>query len=81
MKNDNQCGKCCIKYGDGGLTAARSEIRHWEEFRPDIAAYIQNGNLWADPQTGKRLDRCPWLRQVPGQAKYTCDIYEDRPEE
>ncbi|HHJ18661.1 MAG TPA: YkgJ family cysteine cluster protein, partial [Gammaproteobacteria bacterium] len=26
MKECNQCGKCCIKYSDGGLSASSSEI-------------------------------------------------------
>ena len=32
-----------------------------------------------DPNTGKQLDVCPWLRKVPDQNIYTCDIYHDRP--
>ena len=23
--------------------------------------------------------RCPWLRKVPDENKYLCDIYNDRP--
>ena len=34
-----------------------------------------------DPETGRQLTLCPWLRQVPGQQKYTCDIYFDRPDD
>ncbi|MFA0704132.1 YkgJ family cysteine cluster protein, partial [Vibrio sp. 10N.222.48.A3] len=26
MKDCNQCGKCCIKYGDGDLAATQEEI-------------------------------------------------------
>ena len=25
--------------------------------------------------------RCPWLRKLPGQNKYICRIYYDRPDE
>lgn len=25
--------------------------------------------------------RCPWLRKLPGQSKYICRIYHDRPED
>jgi Fe-S-cluster containining protein len=32
-----------------------------------------------DPETGKQIERCPWLNKLPGQNKYTCDIYYDRP--
>ena len=26
MKDCNQCGKCCIKYGDGGIEASDEDI-------------------------------------------------------
>lgn len=34
-----------------------------------------------DPDTGERIKRCPWLRQLPDQEKYSCDIYYDRPDD
>jgi len=81
MKDCNQCGKCCIKYSNGGLTASEGEIELWEIFRPNISRYVRNGELWFDPNTGQQIERCPWLRQESGQEKYTCDIYYDRPED
>ena len=33
------------------------------------------------PDTGKPIEQCPWLRKVPDQNKYTCDIYFDRPDD
>ncbi len=81
MKECNQCGKCCINYGDGGLSALSSEIEYWETFRPEIFAYVKNGEIWINPETGKQLERCPWLRQEPDQQKFTCDIYHDRPDD
>ena len=30
-------------------------------------------------ETGEILDRCPWLEKLPGERKYTCSIYFDRP--
>lgn len=33
------------------------------------------------PTTGEQLKRCPWLRQVENEEKYTCDIYHDRPDD
>ena len=53
----------------------------WETFRPNIAKYVSAGNIWIDPTTGKQIEICPWLRQVPDQARYTCDIYNDRPDD
>jgi Fe-S-cluster containining protein len=81
VKECNQCGKCCINYSNGGLCASASEIEYWEIFRPDIYSYVRDGKIWVSPDTGKQLDRCPWLRQLPNQDKYICDIYADRPED
>jgi len=87
MKDCNQCGKCCIKYGDGALSASDEDIEMWEVFRPHIAQYVRNKQIWFDPKTDKQLSFCPFLEKVPvadnssGQAKYTCAIYQDRPED
>ncbi len=79
MKECNQCGKCCIRYGDGGLSASAEEIEWWETHRPDIAKYVRNGKIWVNPTTGLQMARCPWLQQLPGERKYICNIYYDRP--
>jgi Fe-S-cluster containining protein len=81
VKDCNQCGKCCKNYSDGGLSATASEIEFWEIFRPDIYRYVSDGKIWMSPDTGKQIKRCPWLQQLPGQDKYICDIYYDRPDE
>lgn len=81
MKECNQCGKCCTKYSDGGLSATESEINMWELFNPEISEYVRNGKIWMSPDTGNQLTLCPWLRKVPNQEKYTCDIYFDRPDD
>jgi len=81
VKECNQCGKCCENYSDGGLSASKSEIEYWEIFRPRIYNFVSGGNIWVDPDTGKQLKRCPWLRQIPNQDKYVCDIYYDRPDD
>ena len=77
----NQCGKCCTKYSNGGLSASKSEIEYWEIHRPDIVRYVSNGNIWMDPDTGKQIELCPWLRKLPNQNKFVCDIYYDRPDD
>ncbi len=79
MKACNQCGKCCINYSNGGLSASVSEIEAWEDKRPDIMRYVSEGKIWVDPDTGEQLTRCPWLRKESNQEKYSCDIYDDRP--
>jgi len=85
MKECNSCGKCCIKYGDGSLSASESDIEMWELFRPDIYRYVRNNEIWFDPESGESLTSCPWLRQIPnqggGETRYSCDIYLDRPED
>jgi Fe-S-cluster containining protein len=81
MKECNSCGKCCIKYGDGGLSASESDVEMWELFRPDIYRYVRQGEIWFDPDNGKQLHSCPWLRKAPDSEKYSCDIYLDRPED
>ena len=81
MKECNQCGKCCVLYGGGGLTAVPSDIDRWETHRPDIARYARGDKIWIDPESGEQLLVCPWLEKMPGQDKYLCKIYFDRPEE
>lgn len=34
-----------------------------------------------NPGSGKQLELCPWLRKLPNQNKYICDIYDDRPDD
>ena len=77
MKNCNQCGKCCIKYSNGGLSASEDEIKHWDVFKPEVYNFVNNGKIWMDTTTGKQLEICPWLRKE--NNLYTCDIYFDRP--
>lgn len=87
MKDCNQCGKCCTKYGDGGLSATVEEIEMWELLQPDIYKYVRKGNIWHDPDSGEQLTHCPFLEPIPGpggspdQQKYSCGIYLDRPED
>jgi len=81
MKACNQCGKCCVKYRNGGLSVTQDEIDSWQLFKPDIAEYVNKGKIWHQPDTGLPISLCPWLRKTPGQNLYTCDIYYDRPDD
>ncbi|MCG0022060.1 YkgJ family cysteine cluster protein [Vibrio parahaemolyticus] len=86
MKDCNQCGKCCIKYGDGDLAATQEEIDLWELFNPDIFEYVKDGRIWFDPETREQLHSCPFLELAPKSSagekdKYTCSIYLNRPED
>ncbi|OEF08893.1 YkgJ family cysteine cluster protein [Vibrio genomosp. F10] len=86
MRDCNQCGKCCIKYGGGDLWVSQEEIDLWEIFNPDIFDYVKGGEIWFDPKTGEKLQRCPFLELAPKTSKndpdrYTCSIYLSRPED
>ena len=83
MKECNQCGKCCIKYADGGLSATAAEISWWESARPKIARFVHKGEIWCDPDTGHKLTRCPFLveEQTETRRLYSCGIYQDRPDD
>ena len=86
MKDCNQCGKCCIKYGDGALSATKEEIDLWELFEPEIFQYVKDEEIWFDPNSGVKLNRCPFLDVIPKTSplapdKYTCSIYLSRPED
>ena len=86
MKDCNQCGKCCIKYGGGDLVATQEEIDQWEQFNPEIFIYVRDNEIWFDPDTSNRLTKCPFLELAPkinqqAPDKYTCRIYLHRPED
>jgi Fe-S-cluster containining protein len=86
MKDCNQCGKCCIKYGGGDLSATKEEIDLWEIFNPEIYKYVKNNEIWFDPESGVSLKTCPFLDITPKKSPsapnmYTCSIYLDRPED
>lgn len=89
MKDCNQCGKCCIKYGDGALSASPEEIEMWALFQPHIYQYVKGNDIWFCPDTRVQLTRCPFLEvelnqgkgKEKGKEKYTCSIYLSRPED
>jgi len=86
MKDCNQCGKCCIKYGGGDLSATKEEIDLWEIFNPEIFEYVKDEAIWFDPKSGAKLTTCPFLEIVPktntlAPNSYTCSIYLDRPDD
>ena len=79
MKDCNQCGKCCIKYGGSGLSISAEEISSLEIFNPQVREYVHQGEIWFDPISGEPLQHCPWLVKLPNQPIYQCKIYLDRP--
>ena len=81
MKDCNSCGKCCIKYSNGGLSASDADLELWESLRPEIYRYVRDGKIWMEPDSGQQIKLCPWLRKEPDQVQFTCAIYFDRPED
>lgn len=81
MKDCNACGKCCIKYGNGGLSISNQELQTWIDDAPEIAKYAHNGEIWFDPRTQQLLNACPWLEKQPNSSAYTCAIYYNRPDD
>ena len=81
MKNCNSCGKCCETAGNGGLSASAEDIDWWEAHRPDIFRYVLDKKIWVDPTSGEYFPQCPWLQRSLDGGKFSCAIYEDRPED
>ena len=90
MKPCTQCGRCCTNSDFmGSLTASGDDVKRWRrEGRDDILSWVQVlagennpfGDLWISPRTGNEAQRCPFVRKIRGQERYTCTIYETRPE-
>ena len=81
MKACNSCGKCCVKYSNGQLSASKEDIELWESFRPDVAQFVVDGEIWYSPSSKQLLELCPWLNKDPRSGQFLCDIYLDRPED
>jgi Fe-S-cluster containining protein len=43
--------------------------------------FVRDGKIWMDPESGEQIELCPWLRKEPGQRRYSCAVYFDRPED
>ena len=80
MRDCTGCGNCCENWGADGLSATADEIAWWEDYRPDIAAYVSDdGEIWVEPVTGRKVMRCPWLTPSPDGRRKLCAIYPFRP--
>lgn len=80
MKQCNQCGKCCVKYGANDLSPSAEDIKWWDQFKPNIYQYVNNKRIWFNPSDGTAVEHCPWLR-VSNNNLHICEIYQDRPED
>ena len=86
MKDCNQCGKCCIKYGADDLSATTEEVDLWGIFNPEIFRFVKNNQIWFDHESALSLKSCPFLEIEPqikplAENKYTRSIHLDKPED
>ncbi len=74
------CGRCCEAFG-GILHASERDLKRWQESgRKDLLAYAgETGWLWLDPESKKRLHRCPFL-QHSDDERVLCAIHETKPD-
>lgn len=91
MKACTQCGRCCTNADFmGSMEATEDDVTRWVKHRRyDILRFVDLvrpdgaficADLWVDNQTGNDRKRCPFVRKVRSQDRYTCTIYETRPE-
>jgi Fe-S-cluster containining protein len=70
---------CCEVYGHT-LRASAEDLERWKaEGRFDLVLMVgEGGRIWVDPQTGKHLEDCPFLRRTGPEAA-TCRIHHLKP--
>lgn len=84
-----QCGNCCLNLDGFSTCASEADVRRWEAAgRVDILEWVDPVNfgyhweydIWINPRTEDDVSRCPWLRKVRGENKYTCRIHDVKPD-
>lgn len=73
------CGVCCDVYG-GHLWAAAEDLERWRaQGRTDLLSRVgEAGAIWCDPDTGARLEACPYLVRAPDGGG-RCAIHPTKP--
>jgi len=74
------CGDCCASFG-GHLHVSRCDLERWRrEGREDLLRMVNHlGWIWVDPDTGRRLEDCPFLTRTGPQTRI-CAIHETKPD-
>ena len=74
------CGRCCEAFG-GFLRASEADLKRWKRLgRDDLLAHAgETGWLWLDPETGHRLQRCPYLGHGE-DGRVLCGIHDIKPD-
>ena len=90
MRACTQCGRCCTNPSFmKTLPATGDDVKRWRKGgRADILEWCSvlgddanpYADLWISPRTGDEASRCPFVRKIRGQDRYTCTIYNTRPE-
>lgn len=78
------CGRCCLIPHLYNFTPLRENIENWiSRNRFDILKYIdiKDGkySAWVNPQTKKKLKKCPWLKKCEQTDKFLCKIHDAMP--
>lgn len=73
------CGRCCEAFG-AYLRASEADIARWRALgRTDILGHVgETGWLWLDPETGERLQQCPFLTR-DDEERALCAIHAVKP--
>lgn len=84
-----RCGECCKRLANS-LTISKEKYQEWQNIEissefgelkaSEFAEPIGNDeyNLFFNPNTGEKLDRCPFLDEKQGNL--FCKIYRNKPE-
>lgn len=90
MKACTQCGKCCTnEMYMNTLEIDGVDVKRWRrQGRDDILAHIEvigrtKADPWADAwftKAGNSVKGCPFVRKIRGADRYTCTIYDTRPQ-
>lgn len=83
-----QCGQCC-RYLDYHKEVTADDVARWEKLgRSDILEWVgrsknKNGEpvyqIWINPGTRQLAEKCPFLRQMPAQNRWICEIHAVKP--
>ena len=80
-----QCGHCCFNLSDAYCNSVLEEdVERWRlEGRADILKFVDERSLfndiWICRETGEKLGRCPWLKRLPENDRYSCRIHHTKP--
>jgi Fe-S-cluster containining protein len=84
-----QCGDCCRRL-DYRHQITAEDVQRWRQLgRTDILEWVREDrgadgepvySIWREPGTARYADVCPWLKNLPGTAKWICAIHDVKPE-